>query len=92
MYVSPSVLFLPNNISFRKWPSFEHVRWVQNLHKSTWNHGMLFTDISSNVEQLLTRSFFVNHQKYEPGGRLDVIIDILLYFMESTHEQLQLDK
>jgi hypothetical protein len=53
---------------------------------------MLFTDISSNVEQLLTRSFFVNHQKYEPGGRLDVIIDILLYFMESTHEQLQLDK
>jgi hypothetical protein len=47
---------------------------MQNLHHSTWDHEILYTDRYPKDEQLLIRPFFVKNKKYEHGGRLNVKI------------------
>jgi hypothetical protein len=47
---------------------------MQNLHQSTWDHEILYTDRSSKDEQLLIRPFLSKTKKYEHGGRLNVKI------------------
>jgi hypothetical protein len=45
--------FVASTIS--KWQTFRLMRWMQNLHQSTWDHIILYTDKSSKGEQLLIR-------------------------------------
>jgi hypothetical protein len=40
-----------------KWRTFELLRWMQNLHHSTWDHEILYAGRSSKDEELLIRSF-----------------------------------
>jgi hypothetical protein len=51
--------------------------WMQNLHQSTWDHEILYTDRSSEDEKRLIGQFFVKNKKYEHGGRLNVKIHSL---------------
>jgi hypothetical protein len=64
---------------------------MQDLHQSTWDHEILYTDRSSNDEQLLIGPFLSKTKKYEHGGRLNVKIHSFFY-VETTHEPLHLDK
>jgi hypothetical protein len=61
---------------------------MQNLHQSTWDHEILYTDRSSKDEQLLT--IFVKNKKYEHGGRLSVKIHSL--FCGDNSWTVHLDK
>jgi hypothetical protein len=49
--------FNPVPSSISKWRAFKRLRWMQNLHQSTWDHVILKTDRSSKDEQLLMRPF-----------------------------------
>jgi hypothetical protein len=44
--------------SISKWRSFKLLRWMKNLHQSTWDHGILYADRSLKYGQLLTRPCF----------------------------------
>jgi hypothetical protein len=50
-----AVLFNPVLSAIPKWRTFKLLRWMQNLHQSMWDHGILYTDRSSKDEQLLIR-------------------------------------
>jgi hypothetical protein len=50
---------------------------MQNLHQSTWDNEIMYTDRSSKDEQLSIRPFLSKNKKYEHGGRLNVKIHIL---------------
>jgi hypothetical protein len=52
-----AVRFNPVPSTIPKWRTFKLLRWMQNLHQSTWDHEILYTDRSSNDEQLLMRPF-----------------------------------
>jgi hypothetical protein len=52
-----AVLFNPVPSTIPKWRTFRLPRWMQNLHQSTWDHEILYTDRSSKDEQLLIRPF-----------------------------------
>jgi hypothetical protein len=71
-----------------KWWTFRHMRWIQNLHQSTWDHEILYADRSSKEERLFIKTIHVINQKYERGGLLKVKIQIL--FSEETLEPLRL--
>jgi hypothetical protein len=49
---------------------------MQNLHQSTWDHGILYVDRSSKEGQLL-ETIFVKNKKYERGGQLKFKLHIL---------------
>jgi hypothetical protein len=50
------------------------------LHQSTWDHNILYADISSDGEQrTFNKTTFTRNQKYEHGERLKVKIKILFY-------------
>jgi hypothetical protein len=60
------------------------LRWMKNLHQSTWDHNILYADISSEGEQrTLNKATFARNQKYEHGERLKVKIKILFYAEKS---------
>jgi hypothetical protein len=63
--------------SIPKWRTFKLLRWMQNLHQSTWELEILCTDRSSKDEQLLMRPFLSKTKKYEHGGQLNVKIHSL---------------
>jgi hypothetical protein len=46
---------------------------MQNLHQSTWDHVILYTDRSSK-DETFNKTIFVKNKKYEHGGRLNVKI------------------
>jgi hypothetical protein len=52
-----AVLFDPVPSTIPKWRTFKRPRWMQKLHQSTWDHEILYTDRSSNDEQLLIKPF-----------------------------------
>jgi hypothetical protein len=52
-----AVLFNAVPSTIPKWRTFKLLKWMQNLHQSTWDRGILYTDRSSNDEQLLIRPF-----------------------------------
>jgi hypothetical protein len=76
-----AIHFNPVPSSISKWRAFKLLRWMQNLHQSTWDHGSLYTDRSSKDEQLLIRPFLSKTKKkiyiYKHDGRLNVKIHSL---------------
>jgi hypothetical protein len=52
-----AVLFNPVPSTIPKYRTFKLPRWMQNLHQSAWDHEILYTDRSSEDEQLLTVPF-----------------------------------
>jgi hypothetical protein len=72
-----AVLINPVSLPISKWRTFKLLRWMQNLHQSTWDHETLYANRSSKDEQLLM-TIFVKNKKYEHGGRLNVKIHSLL--------------
>jgi hypothetical protein len=52
-----AVLFNPVPSTIPKWRTLKLLRWMQNLHQSTWDHEILYADRSSKDEQLLIRPF-----------------------------------
>jgi hypothetical protein len=50
-----AVFFNPVPSTIPKWRTFKLLRWMQNLHQSTWDHAILETDRSSKDEQLWIR-------------------------------------
>jgi hypothetical protein len=52
-----TVLYNPVSSTIPKWRTFKLLWWMQNLHQSTWGHGILYTDRSSKDEHLLIRPF-----------------------------------
>jgi hypothetical protein len=55
------------------------LRWMKNLHHSTWYDASLCADRSSDDEQLSIRPFLQEIKEYEYGERLIVKIQILFY-------------
>jgi hypothetical protein len=52
-----AIHFNPVPSSISKWRAFKLLRWMQNLHQSMWDHGILYADRSSKDGQLLMRPF-----------------------------------
>jgi hypothetical protein len=52
-----AVLFNPVPSIITKWRTFKLLRWMQNLHQSTWDHEILYPERSSKDEQILMRTF-----------------------------------
>jgi hypothetical protein len=74
---SRRLTFNPVPSTIPKWRTFKLLRWMQNLHQSTWDHEILYTDTHSKDEKLLIRPFLSKTKKYEYGGRLNVRIHSL---------------
>jgi hypothetical protein len=72
-----AVLYNPLISTIPKWQTFKLLRWMQNLHQSTWEHEILYTDRSSKDEQLLMRPFLSKNKKYEHGDQFNVKIHSL---------------
>jgi hypothetical protein len=51
MLLNPVVSTIP------KWWMFRLLRWMQNLHQSTWDNEILYAITSSDDEQLVIRPF-----------------------------------
>jgi hypothetical protein len=62
------------------------MRWMQNLHQSTWDPDILCADRSSKDEKILRRKIILKPEKYECGGRLKGFV---FRFVETTHELRQ---
>jgi hypothetical protein len=50
-----AIIFNPVASNIPKWRTFKLLRWIQNLHQSTWDHAILFADMSSKDEQTLVQ-------------------------------------
>jgi hypothetical protein len=71
------ILFNTVGGTIPKWRTFKHLRWIQNLLYSTWDHEILYADRPSKDEQDLLRTFFMINLKYEHGGRFNFKINVL---------------
>jgi hypothetical protein len=71
-----------------KWRTSRLLRWMQNLHLSTWVHEVLFSGKSLKDEELLIWPFLWETKK----TNLEVLwkLKLIFYLMETTHEQLHL--
>jgi hypothetical protein len=56
---------------------FRLLKWMQNLHQSTWDHEILYADRFLKDEQTSNKTIFVKDKKYERGGRYKVTIHVL---------------
>jgi hypothetical protein len=52
-----AVVFNAVAATIPKWPTFKLLRWMHNLHQSTWDHASVYSGRSSEYEQLLIRPF-----------------------------------
>jgi hypothetical protein len=52
-----AIIFNPVASTILKWQTFILLRWMQNLRQSMQNHGILYTDRSSEDLQLSVRPF-----------------------------------
>jgi hypothetical protein len=52
-----AIHFNPVPSSISKWRAFKLLRWIQNFHQLTWDHGILYADRSSKDGQPLMRPF-----------------------------------
>jgi hypothetical protein len=73
-----------------KWRTFKLPRWMQNLHQSTWDHQILYTDKSSKDEQPLIRPFLSKTKNTNMAAVW--MLKFIVCFVETTHEPLHLDK
>jgi hypothetical protein len=94
MYI-PTILVLI--IIFLDWPFaysdggiFRLLRWMQNLHQSMLDHGILYADSSSDARQLLLRPLLRETKNMNMMGCWKLKWTYCL--METTHETLHLDK
>jgi len=71
--------FYPVASTIPKWRTFKLLRWMQNLHQSTWDHEILYADRSSKVKQLLTRQFLLKNKNMNMAGGWKLKIYILFY-------------
>jgi hypothetical protein len=55
--VTSVLYFNPVASAVPKWRTFKFLRWMQNLHQLTWDHGMLYAIQSLKYGQRLIRSF-----------------------------------
>jgi hypothetical protein len=62
---------------------FKLLTWIQNLHQSTWDHEVLYADISSKDKQLLIRSLL---RKTKNSNMEGLRMLKFTYFMERIHE------
>jgi hypothetical protein len=69
---------------------FKLLRWMQNLHQSTWDRNILYADRSLEDEQLLMRPLLRESKNMNMVGSLK--LKFTFYFMERTHEPLHLVK
>jgi hypothetical protein len=69
---------------------FRLLKWMQNLHQSTWDHEILYADRFSKDEQLLVRPFLwkIKNTNVEGGIRLQ----FMFCLMETIHEPMHSDK
>jgi hypothetical protein len=68
---------------------FKLLRWMQNLHQSTWDHKMLYTNIFRGWTSCNKITFaIIQNMNMAFGWKLK----FTFYFMDSTHEPLHLDK
>jgi hypothetical protein len=54
-------------ITIPKWRTLKLLRWMHNLHQSTWDDGILYYDRSSEYEQLSMSEISGSH-----GGEYEV--------------------
>jgi hypothetical protein len=47
---------------------FELLRWMQNLHQSTWDHKIVYADRSLENEQLLMRPLLLESKNTNMAG------------------------
>jgi hypothetical protein len=81
------VLFNPVPSSIPKWRTFKLLRWMENLHQSTWDHEILR---SSKGEQLLIRPFLSKTKNTNITAVW--MLKFIVRFVETTHERLHLNK
>jgi hypothetical protein len=80
----------PVSSTIPKWRTFKLLRWIQNLHQSTWDHEILYTDRYSKVEQLLMRAFLSKTKNTNMAAVW--MLKFIVCFVETTHELLHFDK
>jgi hypothetical protein len=68
---------------------FKLLRWMKNLHHSTWDHRMLYAGRSLEVEQLLIRPLM---QKTKNTNMVGGWYLKLIFFMVIAHEPLRLEQ
>jgi hypothetical protein len=47
------IIFNPIASTIPKWHTFRLLKWMQNLHQSTWDHETLYSDRSSKMNNFL---------------------------------------
>jgi hypothetical protein len=65
-----AIHFNPVAETIKKWRVFKLLRWMKNLYQSTWDYGILHSDMSQRMNNY--EGHFVRYQKYQAGGRLVV--------------------
>jgi hypothetical protein len=83
-----AILFNPVASTIPKWWMFKLLRWMQNVHQSMWDHGILYSDRPSEDEQLLLRPLLWKTKNTNMAGGWN--LKFTLGFMETTHEPLHL--
>jgi hypothetical protein len=63
---------------------------MQNLHQSTWDHEILYSDRYSKDEQLLIGSVLLKTKNTNMAAVW--MLKFIVCFVETTHEPLHLDK
>jgi hypothetical protein len=69
---------------------FRHLRWMQNLQQSMWDHEILYADRSWEDEQLLGRLLLLETENMNTAGSWN--LKFIFHLMETTDELLHLDK
>jgi hypothetical protein len=59
--------------NFPTWQTFKLLRWMQNFHQPTWDHGILYADRSSEDEHFVRQFLWKNVRR----ERLNLKINIL---------------
>jgi hypothetical protein len=85
-----AVLFNPVPSTIPKWQTFKLLRWMKNLHQSTWDHKILYTDRSSKDEQLLMTPFLSKTKNTNMAAVW--MLKFIVCFVETTNEPLHLGK
>jgi hypothetical protein len=76
--------------TFWIWRILKLLRWMKNLHQSMWDHIILYSDRSSEDEQLLMRPLMRESKNINMASGW--MVKFTFYFMNRTHEPLHLVK
>jgi hypothetical protein len=84
-----AIIFNAVAATIPKWQTFKLVRWMQNLHQSTYDHEILYSDRSSEDEETYNKNRFARNQSTNTGGG---DLKLKSCCVETTHEPLHLYK